>query len=83
MLYTFTIRTGMLDQDESMQKIAEKIRENEGADDFPAWRENWPGVGPRLFATLDGRVGLIPYIAQKNNMLFQFQGSNVVAVCAR
>lgn len=45
-----------------------------------AGEENWPGVGPRLFATLDGQVGLIPYIAQKNDMLFQFQGSDVVAV---
>jgi hypothetical protein len=70
----------MLDQDESMQKIVEKIRENEGAEIFLPREENWPGVGPRLFATLDGQVGLIPYIAQKNDMLFQFQGLDVVAV---
>ena len=65
-----------------MQKIVGKIRANEEAEIFlPGEGERyWPGVGPRLLATLDGQVGLPPYIAQKNNMLSQAQGSNVVAV---
>lgn len=35
---------------------------------------------PRLFANREGWMGLMPYNAQKNDMLFQFQWSDTVAV---
>jgi hypothetical protein len=69
----------------------DKIKENDEAETFLSKAEidlTYPsdilqstlGAEAWLLATREGWMGLMPYNAQKNNILFQFQGSDVVAV---